>query len=113
MHRHENAFLSAKGDFRKLKLIRNGRKIAPRFPRCGIELGYLAFGNRISLAVKQYEDRNWSASMASTTLAMAPVYCFRFAGSHKTDSTAQTTAFELLGRIAHDLILLSWLEPLM
>ena len=77
MHRHENAFLSAKGDFRKLKLIRNGRKIAPRFPRCGIELGYLAFGNRISIAVKQYEDRNWSASMASTTLAMVPVYCFR------------------------------------
>jgi hypothetical protein len=32
-HRHENAFPSAKGDFRKLKLIRTGHKIRAGFSR--------------------------------------------------------------------------------
>jgi hypothetical protein len=44
--------------------------------------------------------------MPSTTLAMTPIYPLGLTGRDKTDRTAQTATFKLLGRAAHDLILL-------
>jgi hypothetical protein len=46
--------------------------------------------------------------MLATTLAMAPIYSLRLAGSAETDRTAQAATFELVGRAAHDLILHLW-----
>jgi hypothetical protein len=45
--------------------------------------------------------------MASTTLAVTPIYRLGLTGRDKADCAAEAFTFELLGRIAHDLILLS------
>src|SRR5262245_23363236 len=84
-----------------------GAKSAPRSPWRRIELGYLAFGHGIRLAGEGHEDRNRRASVPATTLAMTPTYPFRFTSCDKTDRPAQATPCKLLGRAAHDLILLS------
>ena len=44
--------------------------------------------------------------MASTTLAVTPIYRLGLTGRDKADRAAEAATFELLGRIAHDLILL-------
>ena len=44
--------------------------------------------------------------MASTTLAVTPIYRLGLTGRDKADCAAEASTFELLGRIAHDLILL-------
>ena len=44
--------------------------------------------------------------MASTTLAVTPIYRLGLTGRDKADCAAEASTFELFGRIAHDLILL-------
>jgi hypothetical protein len=87
-----------------------GAKSTPRSPWRRIKLGDLAFGNGISLAVECDKDRNRRARMPSTTLAMTPIDPLRFTSGDKTDRPAQAATFKLLGRAAHDLILLPRLE---
>ena len=87
-----------------------GAKSSPGFPRRRIKLGYLTFGNRISLAVECHEDRNRRAGVLSTTLAMTPICPLRLAGRDKTDRTTEAATFELLDRAAHNLILPFGLE---
>jgi hypothetical protein len=48
--------------------------------------------------------------MLSTTLAMTPIYPVWLTGRDKTDRTAEAATFELLDRVAHDLILRFHLE---
>src|SRR5262249_49637528 len=79
-----------------------GAKSAPRSPWRRIDLGDLAFGHGISLAGECHEDRNRRARMPATTLAMTPIYPFRFTSGDKTDRPAQAATFKLLGRAAHD-----------
>jgi len=43
--------------------------------------------------------------MLSATLAMTPIYPLGLTGRDKTDRTAQTATFKLLGRAAHALSL--------
>jgi hypothetical protein len=43
--------------------------------------------------------------MASTTLAVTPIYRLGLTGRDKADCAAEASTFELFGRIAHDLIL--------
>ncbi len=83
-----------------------GAKSAPGSPWRRIELGDLAFGHGIRLAVEGHEDRNRRARMPATTLAMTPIYPLRFTRCDKPDRPAQAATFKLLGRAAHDLILL-------
>src|SRR5215469_4712227 len=54
----------------------------------GIELGDLAFGHRIGSRLECDEDRDRSAGMSSTTLAMTPVHAFGLTGRGKTDRPA-------------------------
>jgi len=82
-----------------------GAKSAPCLPWRRIELGYHAFGNRISLTFECHEDRNRRAGLLSTTLAMTPVNPLRFTSCDKTDRTAQAATIKLLRRAAHDLII--------
>lgn len=84
----------------------SGTKAAPRLAGRGVELGYLPFGNRISLQLIKREDRDRRAGMPSTTLTVTPIYRLGLSGRDKTDRAAQTAAFKLLGFATHDLILL-------
>ena len=79
-----------------------GAEPASGLARSGIEFGYLAFGNRVSVGFERDEDRNRRTSMPSTTLAVAPIDALGSAGRCKTDRTAKTSAFKLLRRAAHD-----------
>ena len=85
-----------------------GAKSAARSPRRRIELGYFSFSNLIRRAVECHEDRNRRTGVLSTALAMAPIFPFRFASGDKADCSAETAAFELLDRTAHNLILHPW-----
>src|SRR5215469_11756574 len=80
-------------------------KSAPGFPRRGIELKNFAFGNRVVFRFEGDEYGNRRASVSSTTLAVTPIHACRFTGRGKTDRATKATALELLGRIAHGLIL--------
>ena len=83
----------------------SGAKATPRLPGRRIELGYLAFGDRISLQVIKREDRDRCTGMPSTTLTMTPIYRLGLSGRDKADCAAEAATFKLLGRAAHDLIL--------
>jgi len=65
-----------------------GAKPAPGFSRRRIELGYFAFGDRISRLFECYEYRSRCAAMLTATLAMAPIYSLRPPGRDKTDCAA-------------------------
>src|SRR5262249_26892723 len=83
-----------------------GPKSPPRSPGRRIKLGDLACGHGIRRAVEGREDSNWRARMPATTLAMTPIDPHGCTHGDKTDRPAQAAPFKLLGRVAHDLILL-------
>ena len=83
----------------------SGAKATPRLPWGRVELGYLSFGNCISLQVIKCEDRDRGTGMPSTTLIMTPIYRLGLSGRDKAYCAAEAATFELLARAAHDLIL--------
>src|SRR5260370_25293411 len=83
----------------------SGAKSPPRSPRRGIELGYLALGNPISLGFEGDEDRNRRPGMLSAALAMTPIYPLCLTSRDKTDRTAKAPTSALFDYPAHDLIL--------
>jgi hypothetical protein len=73
--------------------------------RRGIELGYLAFGDRVGRTFECDKNRSRCAGVSPATLAMAPIDSLWFTGRNETNRATQTATFELLGRAAHNLIL--------
>jgi hypothetical protein len=80
-------------------------KATPRSSWRGIELPYLTFGYGISFEVIEREDSDRRAGMASTAITMTPIYCFGPSSRDKANRPAEATTFQLLARIAHDVIL--------
>ena len=98
-------FCRSREAFASQRRSASSAKSAPRSPGRGIELGYLAFGDRVGRTFECDKNRSRCAGVSPATLAMAPIDSLWFTGRNETHRATQTATFELLGRAAHNLIL--------